>query len=399
MNKAVIYCRGYVTLEIRGASIEHVLNELTIAGISFWNIKRIDILTIQIDVFSKSVDRVRSIILNAMCEITCQKKHGLCQDYRALWKRTVLILLIVLSVTAWIVLPKYIFFYEVSGNEAIPKAKILRELQELGVGFGTKGTDIRPSWIKNQMLNRLPELQWITITQNGCRAEIVVRERPCELDIKPKKGFANVIAAQDGIITNISVFAGQAQCKVGDTVHKGELLVSGIVDLERIYVLENADAEVFARTWRRKRICIPETYIFKGDCVKNYKQIWLTVGKRRIKIFGNSSNIVDSCDKMIKKSEWNLPGGLHLPLSLEMEHVRVYDRAIKKMNEETAARILTEKAVEDSKQNMRAGVILDMHHRCQVSDGRYILEADLECHEMIAQTVPAKWMNEDVIHD
>ena len=165
------------------------------------------------------------------------------------------------------------------------------------------------------------------------------------------------------------------------------------------YVLENADAEVFARTWRRKRICIPETYIFKGDCVKNYKQIWLTVGKRRIKIFGNSSNIVDSCDKMIKKSEWNLPGGLHLPLSLEMEHVRVYDRAIKKMNEETAARILTEKAVEDSKQNMRAGVILDMHHRCQVSDGRYILEADLECHEMIAQTVPAKWMNEDVIHD
>ena len=48
---------------------------------------------------------------------------------------------------------------------------------------------------------------------------------------------------------------------------------------------------------------------------------------------------------------------------------------------------------------MRAGEILRDQYRCSVSDGRFVLDAVLECHEMIAEAVPAKWNNEDVIHD
>lgn len=73
-------------------------------------------------------------------------------------------------------IPKFVFFYDVVGNETVPEAQILRELQNLGVGFGTYG----PSHVRraeNRMLLQIPKLQWLTVQQSGMRACVVVRER------------------------------------------------------------------------------------------------------------------------------------------------------------------------------------------------------------------------------
>ena len=67
------------------------------------------------------------------------------------------------------VIPKFVFFYEVVGNETVPEAQILRELQNLGVGFGTYGPSIRPQELKNRMLLQIPKLQWLTVQQSGMR--------------------------------------------------------------------------------------------------------------------------------------------------------------------------------------------------------------------------------------
>lgn len=89
----------------------------------------------------------------------------------------VLLILLAAAITAAILVPKFVFFYEVEGNEAVPSAQILRELQELGVGFGTYGPSIKPQELKNQMLLRIPKLQWLTVQQSGMCARVVVRER------------------------------------------------------------------------------------------------------------------------------------------------------------------------------------------------------------------------------
>ena len=398
MNRAVAYCKGYHVLEFRGAASEHALNSLMEAGIPFWDIRRIDVLTLQITVLTKSLNVICDIVGASMCEVVECREFGLKHDYGILLMRPVLLIMVMLSLAAALVLPQYVFFLDVDGNEQIPDSMILRELSDLGINFGIKGSTIRPHWIKNQLLNRVPNLQWVTLTQNGCRASVVVRERPKTLDTKSRKGFANVIANQSGIISKMSVFAGQAQCKVGDTVNIGDILVSGIVDLERVYVIENADAEIFARTWRMKSVCIPKTYVTRPSCSKENRCIWLTVGDRRIKIFGNSGIFVDSCDKMIKKLGLSLPGGLRLPVTLEIETIRFYDQSVCAMDRSTAQQILMERIREDTQLDMRAGEILQEQYRCSLSDGRYIVDAVLECHEMIAEVVPAKWNNEDVIH-
>ena len=66
------------------------------------------------------------------------------------------------------IVPKYRFFLRQSRATRLSRrAQILRELQELGVGFGTYGPSIKPQELKNQMLLRIPKLQWLTVQQSG----------------------------------------------------------------------------------------------------------------------------------------------------------------------------------------------------------------------------------------
>lgn len=93
------------------------------------------------------------------CDCAVIERGGFSTVFGGLRKRPALLILLAAAITAGIVVPKYVFFYEVEGNEAVPSAQILRELRELGVGFGTYGPSIKPQELKNQMLLRIPKLR------------------------------------------------------------------------------------------------------------------------------------------------------------------------------------------------------------------------------------------------
>ena len=59
--------------------------------------------------------------------------------------------------TAALTLPQFIWTMEVSGNSTIPEERILRELESLGIGFGTYGPSIDSQDVKHHMLALFPE--------------------------------------------------------------------------------------------------------------------------------------------------------------------------------------------------------------------------------------------------
>ena len=250
---------GQTALELFGADPATALNRLTAGRIPFWDIVWKDQFTVSVVVPSKAVGHARAAAEKAMCEVREGKTRGALPWLRRLLRRPVLVLCLLFNLAAALILPQFVFFYEVVGNETVPEAQILRALEELGVGFGTFGPDIRPQWIKDHMLNLIPELQWITVTQNGCLAQVVVRERLELPETEDRTAPAHVVATQSGIITSQSILAGQALFGVGDTVVAGDRLVSGLVDLERTYILEHANAEIYARTWRKGTVYTPDS--------------------------------------------------------------------------------------------------------------------------------------------
>ena len=390
---------GQTALELFGADPAAALNRLTAGRIPFWNIVWKDQFTVSVVVPSKAVGQARAAAEKAMCEVREGRQSGALLWLRRLLRRPVLVLCLLFNLAAALLLPQFVFFYEVEGNETVPEAQILRAMEELGVGFGTFGPDIRPQWIKDHMLNLIPELQWITVTQNGCLAQVVVRERLELPETEDRKAPAHVVATQSGIITSQSILAGQALFEVGDTVVAGDRLVSGLVDLERTYILEHANAEIYARTWRKGTVYTPDSCLRKTYTGQVFHSVWLEIGRQRIKIFGNSGILSANCDKMIERTPWTLPGGYCLPVTLVVETCRPYTLEEVPLSAVDGQMCLEAWAEETVSQAMVAGKILERDFSLTRSQGCYRLDWSLECEEMIARQVEFEFTKEDFTYD
>ena len=399
MNRLYWYIRGYCRLKIEGVATDRVLNRCVKRRIPFWNLHRPDEFTLCLCVFSTDVETVKSLVENCLCETKDVAYVGIQDTLIKMIKRPVLLLGLLLSFAIVLVSQNYLLFFDVTGSENVPDEAVLRALDTLDIGFGISGPKIKPKRIKDHILSMMPQLQWITITQNGCMAQVVIRERPETPKTVERRGLANIIASKSGMITEQSVFEGQAMKAPGDFVGKGEMLVSGVVDLETKYIIVRAQAEIYGKTWYHKKVATPEKCLNKEPADKTSWCIWLEIGKRRIKIFGNSRIYDADCDKMISRRNITLPGGHKLPIAVMIERQHSYNVGEMQISADSANRILQAYAEDSVSQQLCAGRVLSYDRKLQKAEGCHLLDAMFVCHEMIAETVEGKWNKEDFQHD
>lgn len=399
MDKIYRSVRGISRMTITGAAPDLVLNRLSAKKIAFWEPVRINDFTVRFCVFRRDVEAVTILVERSSCDVADRCDVGVAERLDDLLRRPVLLLGTMACILLILICQNHLLFFEVNGTQTVSPQKVIRILDELGVDVGVFGPSIKPKWIKDHVLNIVPEFQWITVTQNGCKAQVVVREREKAPERLNRRGYANVISSRDAIITEQSVLMGQPLKKVGDTVLKGEILVSGIVDLEKIFSVVYAQAEIYGRTWHKKEAMIPEDHFVKIDLDTRSNCYWLQIGKRRIKIFGNSRISHIDHDKIIKRSSLALPGGAVLPISLITEVSVDYEKSVGKLSLEEAESLAKRYALDKVSSEMRAGKILNEESDIVHDTGRYHYSTVMECQEMIAMTVEGKWNEEDLKND
>lgn len=394
MGKLLLRLRGYALVRVEGASPDWALNRLAKENIPFWSARQLNPMAVELCLFTRDLSAARLACERAMCQMLQEKTVGAGRSLRGLL-RPVLLMGLLLTAAMVVLLPQFVLHFSVSGNETVPSGQILRTLESLNVGVGIHGPEIKPKWIKDHMLNLLPELQWITVTQNGCLGQVVVRERPETPEVIDRKAFANVVASRSGLIVSQSIFAGQAVKEPGDIVLKGELLVSGVVDLERVFTLEYAQAEIFARTWYEKTAVMPGQLLEKVPSGQSRRAIWFEFGRKRIKIFGNSGISTACCDKMIDRKNLSLPGGYELPIALLIETCIPCETRPRAVAPEYAEKALRTSVCGAVLSQTKAGELLRCETSLSEGNGVYQLTLMLECREMIAETAEIKWNKED----
>lgn len=136
----------------------------------------------------------------------------------------------------------------VTGNEKIPDELILQAFSEYGVRVGVPKSRIDVKYAAEQALLSVDGLTWASVNINGSSATIEVRENVAIPQLVDKETPCNIVAAEDGVISTVEVFEGEADTRVGSAVHKGDLLISGVVtnkDLSES--LKHAEGNVRAR--------------------------------------------------------------------------------------------------------------------------------------------------------
>ncbi len=397
MWRLIWFLQGYVHAELRGASPEWALERLSNARVAFLRVQRIDDFTIALLILRKDVLKAEAAARKAMCELAVVREMGFGKTFGGLWRRRLFALGLVLCAAGAFVIPKFVFFYDVVGNETVPDAEILRALHSLGVGFGTYGPDIQPQALKNKMLLLVPELQWFTVQQSGMCAHVVVRERPEKLAVEERRAPMNVVAAKDGVLTSVSSLEGNCLCAPGQAVTEGQVLISAYTDLEFTTRVSAALGEIYAETLTHKQVVCPDTALFKQPNGKTARRISLLVGEKRWNIFANGGNLEGKCDKITKTHMLTLPGGFEIPVGLEITEFSGYDLVKKPLPEETAQALLIEQLERGVRQDMIAGEILDEALDLTRQNDRYELHASVRCEEMIARMVRASILKEETI--
>ena len=148
----------------------------------------------------------------------------------------------------------------VSGQRQIGREEITDALAELGVSPGARRAKIDAKETERRMIERLPLLSWISVNLIGCKAQVEVREIIVTPELTDEKDYANIVAAMDGVIVSADVLEGSGQPKVGDGVVRGDLLVSGIIEMNNGFQrFVNAKALIRAQTRTTLSVARPLT--------------------------------------------------------------------------------------------------------------------------------------------
>lgn len=397
MNWLLHFLRGSLRLWISGAEPEQVLNRCAAARVPFWAVERREAFVLALTIPLRALPDLERIAARCQCEITEERRRGLPVFLRRFRKRYALLAGVVLSLLLLLPLSRVVLVIDVVGNEQVTSEEILSELRQRGVYPGVYGPSIKQRQLSHEILLGMKELSFFSLNLHGTRAEVIVREKKPKPAIESEVEPANIIAARTGIVTDVDLFAGMAICEIGETVLEGDLLISGLVDIEEPedspvdmgQALHRAKGAIYARTWHTICAKIPMEADIKVYTGSQKTRFALNLMGKRMKFYGNGGISFEKYDKINITKTWQWQDGSILPLSLERETIREY--------ETQPAALQLDAAEEQLKTALHTtlegrigteGKILREDYVTRRVDGFLEVTLLAECEEQIGKTVP-----------
>ena len=396
MKRLMNFLRGMVTLTVTGPFPERLINLCAPEEIDFWAVTWLDMNTLRLTTRRRTLALLGELAERVGCQVQVEGSRGLPDFLLRFRKRYAFLVGLTLSLCAVAVLSRFVLTIEVTGNERVPTAVILTQLRQLGVKPGVYGPSIDRQQVAQEALLELEELSWMGINLHGTRLEVIVRESIPAPERVDEKGYYDIVAEADGIITQVEAELGDAVVKEGDTVLAGETLISGTVtmeppqysDLPNRYYQTHARGRVWARTWRTLTAAIPvqaEVKEYTGEKRTGWTLEWM--GRRWTLWDGGGGEI----GWEQTENTWRavLPGGVALPLSLERETRRAYTTRSLEVDLEAAQSLLEGQLRERLEKLIgEDGTVVSTNCSARVADGQFQVTLAAECREEIGKEVP-----------
>lgn len=225
IQKIWSYLVGYVMVKVEGNNIERFINMCMKRGILLWDMRRLDQQNISVKVRLGGFWSLRHICKKVSCKLKVKGKNGLPFYISVLKKRKMLVAGGAFFSIVLYLLSSFLWTVDVQGNKIVPKDKVILAAKRAGLANGTPKWDIEVKEIEENILNSMPEFEWVGVKIRGTKAIINVVERkvPRVVDNRP----ANIIAAKSGLIYEIIVLEGEAKVMEGDLVRRGQILITG----------------------------------------------------------------------------------------------------------------------------------------------------------------------------
>lgn len=386
--KLINFLRGYLIISAESFFPERFINLCMRKGIYLWDVKKEGKSKIGLCVSVRGFRRMREPARSTKTRVHIEKRCGLPLFLHKYRHRKAFAAGIVIFLSVVIFLCSFIWSIEIRGLKKIDEKELRNVLNSCGIDIGVIKYNKNITQIKDRILTQIPELSWVWVYINGTRAVVEVKEKTEKPEIVPADVPCNVVAARDGVIYDYIVKRGSTVVKRGDTVKKGDLLISGAVDRGRAGVgFVHSEASVKARTWHEKTDCFD---LFKKEEIKSgqfTKRYSLGLFGLKVPLWIGNKEIYERSTEEENVHQLKLWGDFYLPVYFSEKIIEETTEEITSLTEDQAKEYFGNKLFLQIKEELPEGTeIINKQYLHTINkQGKIQVTCIAECVEEISE--------------
>ncbi len=376
------YMSGYLRVQVTGYAPERFLNLCSNHNILIWELSRIEDgyeFCISIQGFKE----LKPFLKKTHTKVKIKKRFGFPFQAFRYRKRKLFFCGILLFFGFLFQLSRFIWNIEIIGNTSVTDSALITYLTEQGCGFGVKKSDIDCTGLEEQIRLDYSNIIWTSAQISGTKLTIWIKENlvtnePKEAEQKDTP--QDIVADKDAVIQQIITRNGVPQVEAGTEVKKGELLVSGRIDIvddagtvvNHQYTV--SDADIYGYTSYSYSDKFSMTYQKKTETGNSAKRYGIGLAGRKLNIPWFKPDYLQS-DKSTEYRQLNLCSDFYLPVILYIDTYTEYEIQTLKYTKEEAKKVANDrlnaylkKFNEKNIQILEKDVIIDMNEKyCSVT--------------------------------
>lgn len=257
MFRFFLLIKGYYRITVEGFGAERFINLCKIKDIYLWDMC-ISQNVYTLNISKQDYETLSEIVNKTGVKVDILKKYGLPFLFLGKKSRAFYILFIGIALTLVFISNQFVWNIEFKGNYTISDEQLEDFLEEYGVFQGVLKTKIPYAVLEENLRKDFDVIKWCSVALSGNTLTVNVEENTLlrENIVTDDRDdyYSDIIAQTDGVVKNILVRNGLAQVKEGDSVTKGQILVTGVVPiyddsmLIKTYKYYNADADIEIET-------------------------------------------------------------------------------------------------------------------------------------------------------
>jgi similar to stage IV sporulation protein len=385
------YVRGYVIIMVEGYFLEKFVNICIRRQILLWDIKKLKDSRMTLNVSIKGFRMLRPVAKKTHCRVSIAEKRGIPFILSRYKGRKTFFLGAVVFIILFILMTSFIWTIEVAGNQTIETELILNKLMEMGIKPGVLKFRINTENVSNNIIMDIHELSWVSVVVKGTKVKVEVSEAVKRPPIVPRNIPCDVVAAKDGVIKSIIVTAGIENVKAGDTVKKGQILISGTVPVknqEDNPRMVHAMGVVNARTWYENEQLVETRVVEKVRTGNKKDNISILLFSKRIGLFNKDVPYSDY-DRVEMRKLFSIGEDMVLPFGFITERYYEYSIIEAEITLEDAKKSATDTAYREVLKRVpeEAEIVNKILSFVENEDGSLSADVIIECIEDIGYTI------------
>ena len=282
---------------------------------------------IQMEIDAKNFKKLRPLVRKTHVKIHILNRQGPAFFFYRHKRRWWFLLGAAVCTGIIYVMSLFVWQIDIDGNSKYTDELILQALAQMDVKAGCRKSEIDLPGIEEELRIMYNEITWVSASITGTKLQIELREGDLKISDELKNMPANLVTAEDALITNLVVRRGTAAVRYGDEVKKGDVLIEGKVyiynedeTLKKVDYL-TADGDIEGRYQQNYEKNYQREHVVRDYDGKSWKTYGFEIGDKNFQLpswqnfFGQNSD-GDLTEIWFWKKKFRLTPTFYLPFSL-----------------------------------------------------------------------------------